>query len=138
MLERNPNWYGVAPSRSGARRARSIPPTGEPGDAERGLLDPAYVGRPLPFLDRVEFRLEKEDIPAFTKFLQGYYDASGIIEESFDRMVQEGALSPEMAALGMRLDEGGRCRRSTTSASTWTTRSSARRRASAAASCARR
>jgi ABC-type transport system substrate-binding protein len=52
----------------------------------------------------VEFRLEKEEIPAFTKFLQGYYDASGIIKESFDRVIHEGDLSPDMAALGMRLE----------------------------------
>jgi ABC-type transport system substrate-binding protein len=62
------------------------------------------VGRPLPFLERVEFRLDKENIPAFTKFLQGYYDASGIIEESFDRVVREGEISPDMAARGMRLE----------------------------------
>jgi ABC-type transport system substrate-binding protein len=49
-------------------------------------------------------RLDKEDIPAFTKFLQGYYDASGIIEESFDRVVKEGRLSEDMEKLGMRLD----------------------------------
>ncbi|MGH7894218.1 MAG: ABC transporter substrate-binding protein, partial [Candidatus Binatia bacterium] len=72
---------------------------------ERGLLDPAYVGKPLPFIERVEFQRDQEDIPAFTKFLQGYYDASGIIEESFDRIVKPGGLSPDMAALGMRLDK---------------------------------
>ena len=47
--------------------------------------------------------IEKEDIPTFNKFLQGYYDASGILQESFDQMVHEGALSPEMAARGMQL-----------------------------------
>jgi ABC-type transport system substrate-binding protein len=80
VLERNANWYGA--------------------------LHPewrAYTGRPLPFLDRIEFRLEKEDIPGFNKFLQGYYDASGIIQESFDRAVQEGDLSPAMRERGMQL-----------------------------------
>jgi hypothetical protein len=47
--------------------------------------------------------MEKESIPAFNKFLQGYYDASGIIQESFDRAVQQGRLSPEMEARGMAL-----------------------------------
>ena len=84
----------------------TYPAEGEPDDAARGLLDPRLrrAGR-CRSLDRVEFRLDKEDIPAFTKFLQGYYDVSGIIEESFDRVVHEGGLSPEMAALGMRLDK---------------------------------
>jgi ABC-type transport system substrate-binding protein len=104
VLERNPDWYGVRhPEWRGP--AATYPSAGEPEDAARGLLDPAYVGKPLPFLERVELRLDKEDIPAFTKFLQGYYDSSGIIEESFDRVVKEGALSPDMAALGMRLEK---------------------------------
>src|SRR5262249_15258348 len=72
-------------------------------DAENGLLRPEYLGRPLPFLDRIDFRLDKEDIASFNKFLQGYYDASGIIQESFDRAVQGGEISPAMAARGMSL-----------------------------------
>ncbi len=102
VLERNPEWHGVRfPDH--AAPGTVYPAEGEAGDAAAGLLDPAYVGRPLPLLDRVEFRLDKEDIPAFTKFLQGYYDVSGIIEESFDRIVHEGRLSPEMQALDMTL-----------------------------------
>ncbi len=103
-LERNPEWYGALHPEWRAP-GTVYPAEGEPGDAEAGRLDPAYVGRTLPFLDRLEFRIEKEDIPAFNKFLQGYYDASGIIQESFDKVVQEGALSPDMAALGMRLEK---------------------------------
>jgi oligopeptide transport system substrate-binding protein len=104
VLERNASWYGARHPEWQAPGA-VYPRSGEPGDAERGFLDPTYVGKPLPFLERVEFRLDKEDVPAFTKFLQGYYDASGIIEESFDRVVKEGALSQDMASLGMRLDK---------------------------------
>jgi ABC-type transport system substrate-binding protein len=77
--------------------------SGEPGDAEKGLL--AAAGKPLPFLERVDFRREKEAIPAFTKFLEGYYDSSGIVRESFDKMVRDERLSPEMRELGMRLDK---------------------------------
>jgi len=55
--------------------------------------------------ERVEFRREKESIPSFNKFLQGYYDASGVIKESFDRVVHEGGLSPEMAELGISLEK---------------------------------
>ena len=87
VLERNPNWYGVRIPEAKAPAAR-LPGDGRAGRRRAGLLDPRYVGKPLPFVDRVELRLDKEDIPAFTKFLQGYYDASGIIEESFDRIVQ--------------------------------------------------
>ena len=104
-LERNPNWYGVRHPEWKAPGA-TYPSEGEPGDAAKGRLDPAYAGRPLPFLERIELRLEKEAISVFNKFLQGYYDASGIPRESFDTLVHEGALSPEMAAQGMRLETG--------------------------------
>jgi ABC-type transport system substrate-binding protein len=103
-LARNPNWYGIRHPEWRAPGA-TYPSEGEPEDRADGRLDPAYVGQPLPFVERVELRLEKEDIPAFTKFLQGYYDTSGIIEESFDRIVKAGTLSPDMAALGMRLEK---------------------------------
>jgi ABC-type transport system substrate-binding protein len=103
-LSRNENWYGALHPEWRAPGA-VYPSEGEPQDAELGRLGAAYVGRPLPFLDRIEFRMEKESIPTFNKFLQGYYDASGVIRESFDKIVHEGGLSPEMAALGMKLEK---------------------------------
>lgn len=100
VLERNPLWYGVTHPEWKAPSA-TYPSEGEAGDREAGLLEAA--GKPLPLIDRVEFRYEKEGIPRFTKFLQGYYDASGIIKESFSQVITEDRLSPEMEALGMRL-----------------------------------
>src|SRR5690606_17023837 len=61
VLERNPNFRG-----------EPYPCTGEPGDAEAGLLQDC--GKPTPFIDRIEFSLEKESVPLMGKFLQGYYD----------------------------------------------------------------
>jgi ABC-type transport system substrate-binding protein len=58
----------------------------------------------MPFLDRVTFTRERESIPRFNKFLQGYYDDGGIIKESFDAVVQNDRLTPSMSARGMRLD----------------------------------
>jgi ABC-type transport system substrate-binding protein len=101
-LERNPTWYGILHPEWRAPGA-TYPAEGEPGDAEAGLLDPAYVGSPLPFVERIEFRREKEGIPAFNKFLQGYYDAAGVIKESFSRVIREGALSPDMTTRGIHL-----------------------------------
>ena len=68
-------------------------------DIADGLIDPDYVGKRLPFLERIEFRRERESIPRFNKFLQGYYDNGGIIKESFDAVIQDDRLSPEMAAV---------------------------------------
>lgn len=95
VLERNPNFRG-----------ETYPCEGEPEDRENGLLDDC--GKPLPFIDKVVFTREKEQIPYWNKFLQGYYDASGIASDSFDQAVQVGAggevsLTPEMQAQGIRL-----------------------------------
>jgi len=103
-LERNPNWYGARHPEWRAPAA-TYPSEGEPGDAEAGLLDPAYAGKPLPFLERIEYRLDKEAIPRFNKFLQGYYDASGISKENFDRVIQGNDLSPDMRAMGVSLEK---------------------------------
>ncbi|MCA9505544.1 MAG: ABC transporter substrate-binding protein [Spirochaetaceae bacterium] len=96
----NRNWHGLRHPEWQAP-GTVYPSEGEPGDREAGLLEDA--GRPLPFLDRVEVRRDKESIPRFNKFLQGYYDASGIIKESFDKVMQGDALSPEMQAMGIEL-----------------------------------
>jgi ABC-type transport system substrate-binding protein len=52
------------------------------------LLDDA--GRTLPLVSRAVYGLEKESIPRWNKFLQGYYDLSGIGSDSFDQAVQLG------------------------------------------------
>jgi ABC-type transport system substrate-binding protein len=95
QLVRNPNFRG-----------EPYPAQGEPGDAQAGLL--ADAGKPMPFVDRVVFTREKESIPYWNKFLQGYYDASAIPNDTFDQAVSvavggEVALTPEMEAKGIRL-----------------------------------
>lgn len=74
MVENNPNSEIVL-LRNPNYRADFYPTEGAPGDAEKGLLDDA--GKPLPFIDRAIFTVEKEVLPLWTKFLQGYYDRSG-------------------------------------------------------------
>ena len=65
-------------------------------------------GKKLPFIDEVVYALEKESIPLWNKFLQGYYDASGISSEAFDQAVQISSsgtmgLSEEMQKKGISL-----------------------------------
>ena len=60
-------------------------------EAERAGITPDLrkdAGKRLPFIDEVIYSLEKESIPLWNKFLQGYYDASGISSEAFDQAVQ--------------------------------------------------
>lgn len=95
VLTRNPNF-----------RDETYPCEGEAGDREAGLL--ADCGKPLPLVDQIVFTREKEQIPYWNKFLQGYYDASGISSDSFDQAVQFGqtgevSLSDDMKAQGIQL-----------------------------------
>ncbi|MFV1993453.1 MAG: ABC transporter substrate-binding protein, partial [Acidiferrobacterales bacterium] len=75
VLVRNPNYH-----------EEFYPAEGEKNDRQAGLLKDA--GKSLPFIDRIEFSLEKEGIPNWNKFMQGYYDQSGISAEAFDQAVQ--------------------------------------------------
>jgi ABC-type transport system substrate-binding protein len=101
-LQRNPNWYGVTHPEWHAPGA-VYPATGEASDVEEGNLSPAAIGKPLPFVERIEFRLDKEAIPRFGTFLQGYYDTAAVISESFEMVIQGDALSPEMKQIGVGL-----------------------------------
>jgi ABC-type transport system substrate-binding protein len=102
VLERNPNWYGARHPEWQAPGA-VFPSEGDESDRESGRLD--YAGRTLPLIDRVVFVREKESIPRFNKFLQGYYDSAGVIKESFDSVIQGDGLSPEMQAMGIQLEK---------------------------------
>jgi peptide/nickel transport system substrate-binding protein len=95
LLERNPNFRG-----------ERYPSEGEPQDLEAGLL--ADAGKTMPFIDRVVFSREKESIPYWNKFLQGYYDVSAIGSDQFDQAVRVGiegdaTVTPEMEEKGIRL-----------------------------------
>ena len=72
------------------------PSKGESGDAELGMLDDA--GKKTPFIERIVYKLEKESLPRWNKFLQGYYDRSGISEEGFDRAISFGVDGAELSA----------------------------------------
>jgi ABC-type transport system substrate-binding protein len=77
VLEKNPNYRQVF-----------FPATKDQGEL-------------LPLIDRAVYTLEKESIPRWNKFLQGYYDASGISSDSFDKAIHinrfgEAVLTQEM------------------------------------------
>lgn len=88
VLERNPNY-----------RDDFFPTEGGPGDEEAGFLDDA--GKKIPFIDRAVFRIEKETLPLWTKFLQGYYDRSGEVHANttgvFDQAFVVGPDGVEMS-----------------------------------------
>ncbi|MBT7702394.1 MAG: peptide ABC transporter substrate-binding protein, partial [Verrucomicrobia bacterium] len=95
VLSQNPNYH-----------PDFYPTDGAPGDEAAGLL--ADAGQRLPFIKQQVYRMEKEAIPSWNKFLQGYVDASGIASDVFDQAIEMAAgsdptLSPAMDAKGMRL-----------------------------------
>lgn len=95
IMEANPNYH-----------EDFYPDEGEPGDREAGLLVDA--GKRLPFVKRQYKRFEKESLPSFNKFVQGYYDSSGIGKDMFDKAIQiqagsEPRVSDMMAERGIRL-----------------------------------
>ncbi|HBM83448.1 MAG TPA: peptide ABC transporter substrate-binding protein, partial [Halieaceae bacterium] len=95
VLERNPNF-----------REDYFPTEGAPGDAEQGRL--ADAGKRLPLIDRAVFRLEKEVLSLWTKFLQGYYDRSGESHGNTNRVFDQAfVVGPDGVELGAELAEHG-------------------------------
>ena len=95
VLERNPHY-----------RLDYYPNEGEQSDIEGNLLMDA--NKMIPFVDKVVFLLEKEQTSYWNKFLQGYYDVSGISSDSFEQAIQMGSggdfgLSDEMIKKGVQL-----------------------------------
>ncbi|MBI5361264.1 MAG: ABC transporter substrate-binding protein [Planctomycetes bacterium] len=102
----NPNMEIVL-ARNENFREELYPEQGSSGDAENGLLDDAR--KKMPFIDRAVFKLEKEAVPRWNKFLQGYFDSSGISSDSFDQAIATGSqgsigLSDYMKERGIRLE----------------------------------
>ena len=96
ILERNPNY-----------RADFYPTEGEAHDQKNGYLKDA--GKRLPMIDKVIYSLDKEAIPLWNKFLQGYYDQSSISSDSFDQAIQIGMggeidLTPELRDKNIHLN----------------------------------
>ena len=94
ILEKNPNYRPV------------FFPTEEPSTHQ--TISSPFAGKRLPLIDKAIYTLEKESIPRWNKFLQGYYDASGISADSFDQALQinsngEPVLSQEMLDKKMHL-----------------------------------
>lgn len=98
ILSKNPNYH-----------PDYYPDSGTKEDKEKGLLKDA--GKKLPFLDQIIFSLEKEDIPYWNKFLQGYYDISGISSDNFTSAVRFSVqgnplVSEKIKERGIRLQTG--------------------------------
>jgi len=94
-LMKNPNFHG-----------ETYPTQGEQSDLHNGYLKNA--GQSIPFVEKIILTLDKETIPRWNKFLQGYYDQSGIQADSFEQAIRFNSagkpfLTQSMQQKGMRL-----------------------------------
>lgn len=74
IWDRNPTYRKVL-----------YPSDGDPGDAEKGLLEDA--GKSLPFVDRVVTHVFVESQPQWLNFMAGKLDASGIPKDNYSQAI---------------------------------------------------
>lgn len=79
-LVRNENWRG-----------QLYPSEGAPGDAEAGLL--ADAGKPLPFTDRLVYRIIEEFQPAWLMFKRGELEWMQTFKDNFNEAVNVDTLT---------------------------------------------
>ena len=100
LAENNPNLRMVL------KKNPNFHPEFFPTDPSAPKALQQEAGKRLPMIEQVVFSLEKESVPLWNKFLQGYYDASGVSSDSFDQAIQVQAtgmqLTPMMAAKGIQ------------------------------------
>lgn len=107
MTENNPNSRIVL-TKNPSFREEYFPSMGTEEDRAAGYLQ--HAGERIPMIDSVVFVLEKESIPRWSKFLQGYYDLSGVAADSFDQAIDVNAageltLTASMRDKGIHLQE---------------------------------
>lgn len=91
-LVRNENWRGGV-----------YPSEGAPGDAEAGLLDDA--GKPIPFIDRLVYRVIEEFQPAWLMFKRGELEWMQTFKDNFNEAVNVTTMTAtkEMTDRGIEL-----------------------------------
>lgn len=97
LMLRNPNY-----------RSEFFPTNASTDDIAAGFTK--HIGETIPMIDEAMYMLEKETIPRWNKYLQGYYDLSGISADSYDQAIQiqtngEVGLTPAMQSKKMQLTQ---------------------------------
>ena len=89
-LVRNPNWRGEL-----------YPSEGELSDKANGYLEDA--GKPIPFADRIVFRIMEEEQPSWFLFMRGYVDRFAPRKDTFGQAFAAAtrSLTPAMTDRGI-------------------------------------
>lgn len=94
-FERNPKWAETG-------RIELYPDAGEPGDAEKGLLDDK--GKRLPFIDRIVAHVIDDDSTQWLRFVTGEMESSGISRDNWNAVLgADRTLSEGLKNMGVRL-----------------------------------
>ncbi len=96
ILSKNPDFHGEKY------------PSDFPNNAKYARLA-EFKNKELPMVDSCIFSLEKENIPYWYKFMQGYYDRSTVSSDNFDQAITisetgDIGLAPTLKELGMSLE----------------------------------
>lgn len=107
LSENNPNHRMVLKENPFYQRDYFPTMSDDPNDLKKGYL--INAGKKLPLVRKFVFSLEKESIPRWNKFLQGYYDSSAIGSDSFDQAIRidkngDPDITPELKDHGIRLE----------------------------------
>jgi len=105
VMVENENWWGAMYPDRNSPAVRFPEKPGDDEDVAFRAWTPEAAGQPLRQVTRIEWYIEKEALPAFSKFTQGYYDRSGIPKDSFGAAVSSDNISPQMAERGIRLSK---------------------------------
>jgi ABC-type transport system substrate-binding protein len=87
MTENNPN-YRMVLSKNPNFHQEKFPTFKQKHKAYLPEDTTAFNGKKLPLLEKIIYTLEKESVPYWQKFLQGYYDASGLASDNFDQAIE--------------------------------------------------
>lgn len=107
LSENNPNQRMVLRENPFYQRDYFPGVSDDSSDIAKGYL--VNAGKKLPLVKKFVYTLEKESIPRWNKFLQGFYDSSAIGSDSFDQAIrvdENGVpdLTPELKDHGIRLE----------------------------------
>jgi len=119
VLERNPHFFDERfPSEGQYYQAKDLSQDrchvlinlDEKTHCEQEKKALSFANQKMPFIDKVVFSLETESVPFWAKFLQGYYDRSGVAADNFDAVIhiqEDGSLSisDELKQQGIRLHQ---------------------------------
>ena len=103
VLKRNRKWWGEKNDKAlGISRFPSQPSC--TADVTNISWTKANANQAIAQADLIKLYKEKEALPLFSKFTQGYYDLTVIPREKMDELLSSGGgLSPQMTESGVRL-----------------------------------